>query len=45
LKKSVDDKKLWEYLFSDEYSEEDEIRTIINKFLMKPEKIQEVQKL
>ena len=34
LKKVVDDKKLWEYLFSDEYQDEDEIRSVINKFIL-----------
>lgn len=34
LKKKVDDKMLWEYLFSDEFSDEDEIRSIINEFLL-----------
>ena len=33
-KKKVDDKMLWEYLFSDEFSDEDEIRSIINEFLL-----------
>ena len=34
LKKVVDDKKLWEYLFSDEYQDEDEIRNVINEFIL-----------
>jgi len=33
LRKSVDEKKLWDYLFSDEFSKSDEIKTIINKFI------------
>ena len=33
LKKSVDEKKLWEYLFSDDYQSEDDIRNIISRFI------------
>ena len=34
LKKSVDEKMLWDYLFSDEYQNEDDIRNIISRFVL-----------
>ncbi len=33
LKKFVNDKRLWQYLFSDEYQNEEEIRALISDFL------------
>ncbi len=35
LKKSINEKPLWDYLFSDEYSTQSEVKSIINKFLLK----------
>ena len=34
LKKKVDEKRLWQFLFSDDYKSEQEIRNIINKFVI-----------
>ena len=34
LKEKVDEKRLWQFLFSDDYKSEQEIRNVINKFVL-----------
>ena len=34
LKKKVEEKRLWQFLFSDDYKSEQEIRNIINEFVL-----------
>ena len=34
LKKKVEEKRLWQFLFSDDYKSEQEIRNVINKFVL-----------